>query len=342
MAGKPVVVLDPFYRQVEDVFAPHDRDRLYGMAEVVWGQNEKMPFEAAREALREADVLIGTDWRYGDALDSAKRLRAIISVGGNFPEGLDYQQCFSRGIRVLSCAWSFGPQVAEMALALAIAASREICVQDAAMRSGGETYFENANSFVLYGKPVGMIGYGGLARYLQPLLAPFKCQISAYDPWLVDGYLRSQGVTPVSLETLLETCRVIFVLAAPTTENRALLSRAMLERIQPGAVLVLISRAHVVDFDALTELVLQKRFKAAIDVFPVEPLPKDHPIRQAPWAVLSPHRAGCVKEAWLLIGEEVVDDVEAILRGLPPQRMQVAQPELVTRYSARGFHAGLA
>jgi lactate dehydrogenase-like 2-hydroxyacid dehydrogenase len=69
-------------------------------------------------------------------------------------------------------------------------------------------------------------------------------------------------------------------MAPPTTENNALLSRRLPERIQPGAVLVLISRAHVVDFDAPTELVLAGRFKAAIDIFPdgafKSPRPNSH------------------------------------------------------------------
>jgi phosphoglycerate dehydrogenase-like enzyme len=124
---------------------------------------------------------------------------------------------------------------------------------------------------------------------------------------------------------------VIFVLATPSSENRALLSRELLAQIQPGAVLVLISRAHVVDFDALTEFVLAGRFKAAIDVFPSEPLPIDHPIRQAPGAILSAHRAGSVKQGLWDIGRMVVDDLEMILQGLPPQRLQQAQPELVGR-----------
>ena len=127
---------------------------------------------------------------------------------------------------------------------------------------------------------------------------------------------------------------MIFVLAVPSVENRALLSRERLERIQPGAVLVLISRAHVVDFAALTELVLAGRFKAAIDVFPAEPLPLDHPIRKAPGAVLSAHRAGSVTEGLWEIGRMVVDDLEAIARGLPPQRLQVVQPELASRYAS--------
>ena len=122
------------------------------------------------------------------------------------------------------------------------------------------------------------------------------------------------------------------MLAASTSENQALLSRELLERIQPGSVLVLVSRAHVVDFDALTELVLGGRFKAAIDVFPEEPLALDHPIRSAAGAVLSAHRAGPVQEALWEIGRMVVDDLEAIVQGLPPRRLQVAEPELVRRF----------
>lgn len=235
------------------------------------------------------------------------------------------------GILVLPAAPAFGPQVAEMALGMALAACRDIVAGDRAMREGTERSLHagNAGTFVLYGKPVGFVGYGGLARSLRPLLAPFGCPISVYDPWLGDSYLRSQGVEPSDLETLVDTSRFIVVLATPSSENRALLSRDLLEKVRPDAVLVLISRPHLVDFDALTELVLAGRFRAAIDVFPTEPLPPDHPNRRAPGAVLSAHRAGSVAEGLREIGRYVVVDLEAILRGLPPQRLQVAQPELV-------------
>jgi phosphoglycerate dehydrogenase-like enzyme len=93
-----------------------------------------------------------------------------------------------------------------------------------------------------------------------------------------------------------------------------------------------VSRAHVVDFEALTDLVLARRFRAAIDVYPAEPLDPDHPIRDAPGVVLSPHRAGLVEEALREIGRRVVDDLEALVRGLPPRRLQTADPELVQRY----------
>jgi phosphoglycerate dehydrogenase-like enzyme len=332
---KPQLLLDPHFRRMAEIFAPADLERLHAIAQVVWGRDEPMPPEEARTALREATALVCADWRYGDALGEAANLRAILTVSGGWPQALPYDQCFARGIRVLSAAPAFGPQVAEMALGMALACCREIVAGDRAMREGAERWLHagNQGAFLLYGKPVGLIGYGGIARCLRPLLAPFGCPVAVYDPWLGEGYLRSQGLEPLGLERLLEASRVIFVLATPSAENRALLGRDLLQRIQPDAVLVLISRAHVVDFDALTELLLAGRFRAAIDVFPTEPLPADHPIRRAPGAVLSAHRAGSVAEGLHEIGRMVVDDLEAIMRGLPPQRLQPAQPELVGRYA---------
>ena len=70
----------------------------------------------------------------------------------------------------------------------------------------------------------------------------------------------------------------------------------------------------------------------AIDVFPYEPLDPGHPIRTASYAVLSPHRAGLVREALWEIGRLVVDDLDAIVNGLPPRRLQAAEPEFASRY----------
>jgi phosphoglycerate dehydrogenase-like enzyme len=223
--------------------------------------------------------------------------------------------------------------VAEMALGMVLAATREIVDGHNAFVAGTEQYFwhGNAGTYTLFGQTVGFIGYGGLARALQPLIAPFGVNLLAYDPWLPAHYLRQQGATPVGLDELLERSKVIFVLAIPSSENKALLDRDKLSRIQPGAVLALISRSHVVDFDALTELVHARRFKAVIDVFPKEPLPADHPIRTAPGVVLSAHRAGSVERDLRLIGRMVVDDLETMLAGLPPTQLQSAQPELVQR-----------
>jgi len=334
MSDKPLVLVDPNFRQMSEIFSPTDRQRLHDKFDVIWGKDEPMPLEAAQEVLPKVQAVVCADWRYGDALYSATNLQGVLTVSGGFPRKLDYDECFKRHIRVLSAAPGFARAVAEMALALALTASRNVTSGDRAMRAGNEQWLHagNVGAFMLYNQPVGFIGYGSIGRGLHPLLKPFGCPISVYDPWLVDGYLRTQGVEPVSLEHLIESSKVIFVLAATTSENQALLSRDLLERIQPGAVFVLISRAHVVDFDALTELVSAGRFKAALDVFPTEPLALDHPLRSAESAILSAHKAGPVVEALWEIGEMVIDDLDAITRGLPPQRMQAAQPELIARY----------
>lgn len=328
------VLLDPHGRKLDEIFDPADLARLHAMCDVVWGRDEPMPTAEFEQIKAGLFAIVTGRWRHGEVAE-LPNLRAILEVGGRHPSPkvLDYQSCFARGIRVLSCAPAFGPMVAEMALGMALAAARGIVSAHVDFAQGKEKWLHagNTEAFTLYGQPVGFIGFGGLARCLKPLLAPFGCPIQVYDPWLPATYLRNQGVSPSELETLLATAKVIFVLAIPSAENRALLDRDRLSLIQPGAVFVLISRSHVVDFDALTELLYTGRFKAAIDVFPQEPLPLDHPIRQAPGVILSAHRAGSVPRDLRNIGRLVVDDLEALLMGLPPTAMQVAQPEIVYR-----------
>ena len=335
MTERPRVILDPHFRAMGDIFSPEDSLRLAEVVEVVWGQDEPMPADAFREALPDAFAVVSSGWRYGPVLNEAVCLKAILTVSGGWPPELDYGVCFARGIRVLSAAPAFAAAVAEMALGLALSSSRDIAAGDRAMRSRDERWLSaggGLGTFLLHGKRVGLVGFGNIGKSLRALLEPFGCEVYAYDPWLTDAYLWAERVEPIELTSLLETSRVIFVLATPTTENRALLSRELLELLAPDTVLVLVSRAHVVDFDALTELVLAGRFRAAIDVYPTEPLDPDHPIRDAPGAVLSPHRAGLVEEALQEIGRRVVDDLEALVRGLPPRRLQAAEPELATRY----------
>lgn len=334
MTTRDTVIVDPFPRRMEEIFSAADRRRLDEIAKTVWGRDPPMPIGAFRAALPAAVAVVCGDWGYGDVVGDAHKLRAIVTVSGTWSKALDYEQCFERGVRVLSAAPAFAPAVAEMALALALACSRDIAAGDRAMRSGSERWRHagNVDSFLLFGRHVGFVGLGAIGRSLQTLLGPFGCSIRAFDPWLTDGDLRAQGVEPTGLRELLESCEVIFVLAAPSPQNAGLLSREALEHIRPGAVLVLVSRAHLVDFDALTELVLAGRFKAAIDVFPFEPLHAGHPIRTAPNAVLSAHRAGSVREALLDIGRMVVDDLEAVLQGLPPRQLQRAEPELIARH----------
>ncbi len=330
------LLLDPFGRRMANIFTAADLARVHKVADVYWGLDAQMPPAEVDRFREQMDFVVTGYWRYGD-VRRFPRLRAILEVSGGFfsPNDLDYDYCFTHGIRVLSCAPAFAPIVAEMGLGLALASIRQIAWTDRAFR-GPEPNWSHTSfatpigePFTLYDKPVGFIGFGGLARALKPLLAPFRCPIQAYDPWLTDAALRSQGVTPVDLETLMATSRVIFVLAVPSASNRRLVTKELLSLVKHDAVFVLLSRAHLVDFDALTEAVLAGQFRAAIDVYPEEPLALDHPIRTAEHAVLSSHRAGAHGEALPEIGRLVADDLEALTSGKAPWSMQLATPEYI-------------
>ena len=114
-----------------------------------------------------------------------------------------------------------------MALALILAACRGVAASDRAFRSGTEAYLHDGNvgRISLYGRTVGFVGCGGLARGLQPLLAPFRTPILGYDPWLAPDELASRGIEPCGLEELFDRSAAVCVLAVPTPENRAMISR---------------------------------------------------------------------------------------------------------------------
>ena len=95
------------------------------------------------------------------------------------------------------------------------------------------------------------------------------------------------------------------------------------------------SRAAVVDFPAFVDLVKQGRFRAASDVFPVEPVAKDDPVRQVEGMLLSSHRTGGMPDALFDIGRQAVADAELILKGLPPVVCRKALPETVKRFRSK-------
>ena len=120
--------------------------------------------------------------------------------------------------------------------------------------------------FLLRGSDMGLIGYGGLGRALHRLLRPFDATIRAYDPWLPDSVLAEAGLVPATLEEVLSRSTFIFVLATVTAESERLLGPAQLDLVHAGARFLLISRAAVVDLEALLDRVAAGRFLAAIDV----------------------------------------------------------------------------
>jgi phosphoglycerate dehydrogenase-like enzyme len=99
--------------------------------------------------------------------------------------------------------------------------------------------------------------------------------------------------------------------------------------MQPGAALVLVSRAAVVDFDAMLDSAAKGHIRVATDVYPEEPLGAKHRARSTDNIIMCAHQAGALESAIRQIGKLVVADAELIARGLPPIVCKPAQPETV-------------
>jgi phosphoglycerate dehydrogenase-like enzyme len=335
--SNPKILIDPQPRTMDLIFDGQAQSRLSTIADLTIFDAGPMPGEMLEKALPEAEIIIGQTDLPRERLERASKLRAIFNVEGNFFPNIDYDFCFSHGIRVLIASPAFAVAVAEMALALGLDLARGISQNDRAFRERKEEYgFQsNRDSFLFTGCKVGIIGFGDLARAFRPMLRAFRCPVKVYDPWLPEREILQNDCTPGSLDEVLSSSDAVFVFASVTSENQGFLGARELALIRPGGLFVLMSRAAVVDFDALTVAAQSGQLKVATDVFPEEPFSDVHPIRDLPNVVLSAHRSGGIQEAFYEIGRMVLADVELLVRGLPPLTCRVAQPETVSRFRSK-------
>ncbi|WP_342077920.1 NAD(P)-dependent oxidoreductase [Yoonia sp. SS1-5] len=336
---KPTLILDPDWRQMDELFSPAARSVLFATYTVIWGQDGPIPHRLLHDELPNAAVLIAANPVVDQAtIDRAPHLKAVIEVSGSFPDTIDYAACAAAGIEVLTCAPGFRQSVAEMGLAMALAGGRGLVSEHEAFRHGRENWLsDNENTdFTLFGARVGFIGFGQIAQEICRLMAPFAPDILAYDPWLPDAVATQFGAQLTDLDDVLAQARCLFVAAVPTRENHHLLGADKLALMPQDALLILLSRAHLVDFAALTECVRAGRIRAAIDVFPHEPVPADDPIRQLGNAIFSPHRAAAVAGGRQLIGDMIIDDLAHIMAGDATRRLGLADAEKIASLAGVG------
>jgi phosphoglycerate dehydrogenase-like enzyme len=155
-----------------------------------------------------------------------------------------------------------------------------------------------------------------LGRALLRLLAGFRARVRVYDPWLPLAAFRALGAEQAGLNEVLSISDTIFVTASVTSENPGFPGADAFVRMRRGAAFVRLSRAAVVDFEALTAAVAQGRIKAASDVYPEKPLPLDPLVRGLKGFLHSAHRAGALDQVFLRMGEMVLEDIALIEKGL--------------------------
>ena len=330
--NRPLIISIPEPRSLELIFTSEDEARLRSDFRIVEGSESIL-----EENIAEAAFIIGQPPLPIHVLSRAKKLKAIFNVETNFLDNMDYDFCFAHGIHVLTTGKVFAVPVAEIGLGLALSLERNICGADRDFRAGKELWGGNGNqeARLVSGGNVGFIGFGDLGKALHRLLAGFRARIRVFDPWLPAGLLQDAGVDPSSLDEVLTQSNVIFVVASVTSDNGGFLGAAEFSKMRKGASFVLLSRAGVVDFEALMSAVKSGHIRAASDVYPEEPLPAGHPVRTLEGFILSAHRAGALDIAFKQMGKMVLDDMDLMMRGLPPVISRRAERETVRRMRSK-------
>lgn len=334
--AKPLVISAPHPRTLALIFTDPALAELRSRYEIVETTPEGVAALPAG-ALARARYILGQPPISSGTLAQLENLRAVLNVESNLIDNMPYDEVFRRGIHVLTTGAVFAVPVAELGLGLALDLARGITGADLAFREGREAWGGDGNggARLVTGAEVGLVGFGDLGRALNRVLEGFGCTVRAFDPWLPPSILREHGVAPATLDEVLSASDVVFVVAAVTTENRGFLGAAQFARMRKGASFILLSRADVVDFDALMDAVEAGHIRAASDVFPEEPLPAGHRVRRLEGFLRSAHRAGALDVAFKRMGDMVLEDMALMDRGLPPLRCKRAERETVSRMRSR-------
>jgi D-3-phosphoglycerate dehydrogenase len=296
---------------------------------------ERTP-EAAREAVAEADLLLGDFTALlridADLLANAPRL-AFVQQPTVGVEHIDLAACAARGIPVANTAGANTNAVAEWCVMAALAASRNLLWADAEVRAGRWPQLDIVarGCLELAGRRVGILGYGAVGALAAQRFRALGCEVSYWTRTPRDD----PGYT--SLDDLLATSDVLVVVIALGDETRGLLGTERLQTLPRGAIVVNAARGGIVSETALTSLLDEGHLAAAaLDVYDTEPLNDDSPLRHHDRVLLSPHVAGATAQARLRIAVQVQANLARAVNGEPVQDVVNGVDPLVRRrYGAR-------
>lgn len=267
--------------------------RLAGF-DVVVAMRERTPFPAAvLDRLPELKLLVSTGRRNAAIdLDAAKRCGVVVSATG-----------------------ALASPTVEHAWALILAGARNLPVEFRSMREGG---WQVGLGMVLRDKTLGLLGLGRLGTEVARIGQAFGMKPIAWSQNLTPERAAEHGVTAVSKEDLFARSDVLSVHLVLSERTRGLVGAAEFAAMKPTALLVNTSRGPIVDEAALLNALRGKKIAAAaLDVYDVEPLPADHPLRTLDNAILTPHIGYVSRETYEIFYGGAVEYIAAFQAGEP-------------------------
>ncbi len=260
-------------------------------------------------------------------IEAAPKLMAIGCTRSD-PVSVNAQAATERGIPVFHAKGRSAGPVADYAIAIMLAVSRNICRAHAFVRSGKwERYTLDPNTDCggyltrfqgprLTGSIVGIIGYGKIGRRVAERLRGWDVDLLVYDPYVKDEDL--EHGRKAELSTLLREAQFITIHVSPTPETQHMIGAEQIALMRQDAYLVNTSRGSVIDQKALYEALREKKIAgAALDVYEVDPLPSNSLLLDLDNVVLTPHTAGMVTGVADVSCSLVTVSLGKFLRGEP-------------------------
>jgi D-3-phosphoglycerate dehydrogenase len=250
-----------------------------------------------------------------DVMNRMPKLK-IIGRAGVGVDNIDVAAATRRGIIVVNAPDGNTIATAEHTFALMLAMVRKLCLANASMRRGEW----NRSAFMgneLYGKTLGIIGFGRIGQEVAKRARAFEMNVLAYSRSLTPERAAQVGAKASSLEEILATADIITVHTPVTPETKGLLGEENLKKTKPGVMIINAARGGIVDEEALKRLLDSGHLAAAaLDVYTQEP-PADFQLMQMEQVTATPHIAASTKEAQLKVAHLVAEEVLAFAQGQP-------------------------
>lgn len=269
-------------------------------------------------------ILASADPYSAEVLSSTEAAELkLISRWGVGYDSIDVAEATRLGIVIAYTPGLLNETVADYALALLLTLVRRVHLVDSAMRQG---VWKPTWGHDVAGKTLGIVGCGRIGQAVARRARGFDLRVLGYDI-APSPQAERLGVQFVSLETLLAQSDFVMLHAASTPQNAGLIGTSQLRQMKPTAYLVNAARGALVDETALAEALREGRIAgAALDTFVREPLPAEHPFRQTPNLLLSPHQSSFGYETGTRVSLCAAQAIVDLQQGQRPQ--YVVNPEV--------------
>ncbi|HEY0438453.1 MAG TPA: D-2-hydroxyacid dehydrogenase family protein [Xanthobacteraceae bacterium] len=269
------------------------------------------------EALRDAEIVCLMRERTPlprETIEALPNLKLLVTTGA-YNASVDLQAALARGI-VISGTRGHGHPTAELALGLMLDLARNISFEDAMMRAG--VPWQSTIGTDLLGKTLGLVGLGKLGSKVAKFATALEMKVMAWSQNLTPERCAEVGVTYASKEQLFAESDFVSIHLVLSERTRGLIGAPEFALMKPSAFLVNTSRGPIVDEAALLDALQGRRIAGAgLDVFDVEPLPEDHPLRRLQNIVLTPHLGYVTDGTYRVFFRDTVEDIRAWLDGKP-------------------------